>query len=70
MSKRIYLIIKRVIDFIGGIIGIILVSTVLLITAILIKIESKGKVIFSQSRVGLNGKEFNGEENSSTWFDF
>lgn len=58
MRKAVYSIIKRIIDFIGGIIGIILLSPVLLITAILIKYESKGRVIFSQSRVGLNGKEF------------
>ena len=58
MKKIIYLILKRAIDIVGSIIGIILLSPVLLIAAILIKLESKGKILFSQTRVGLNGKEF------------
>ena len=40
------------------IIGIVLVSPVLLVTAVLIKLESKGRIFFSQTRVGLHGKEF------------
>lgn len=53
-----YLILKRIIDIIGSIIGIVLVSPVLLVTAVLIKLESKGRIFFSQTRVGLHGKEF------------
>ena len=53
-----YLILKRIIDIIGSIIGIVLVSPVLLVTAVLIKSESKGRIFFSQTRVGLHGKEF------------
>ncbi|WP_300382378.1 sugar transferase [Clostridium sp.] len=45
-------------DIVGSIIGIILLSPMLLVIGILIKRESKGSVIFSQTRVGLNGKEF------------
>ena len=41
-----YLILKRIIDIIGSIIGIVLVSPVLLVTAVLIKLESKGRIIF------------------------
>ncbi|MDU5107837.1 sugar transferase [Clostridium sp.] len=51
-------ILKRSMDIIGSIIGIIFLSPLLLIVAILIKMESKGRVFFSQVRVGLNGKEF------------
>ncbi len=46
-----YLILKRIIDIIGSIIGIVLVSPVLLVTAVLIKLESKGRIFFSQTRL-------------------
>lgn len=58
MLKVGYSILKRTLDVFGSIIGIVLLSPVLLIVAILIKLESKGKVLFSQKRVGLKGKEF------------
>ena len=50
---------KRVMDIIGSTIGIILTSPIMLITAIAIKIDSKGPVIFKQTRVGQNGRHFN-----------
>lgn len=59
MKKIVYSIFKRTMDILGSIIGILLLSPVFLIVAILIKLDSKGKVLFSQRRVGLNGKEFN-----------
>ena len=49
---------KRTLDIICSTLGLIILSPVLLIVAILIKLESKGPVIFSQKRVGLNGNEF------------
>lgn len=51
---------KRVIDIIGSLVGIILSSPIMLITALAILIESKGKgnIIFKQERVGLNGRHF------------
>lgn len=58
MRQVICLILKRIIDIMASIIGIILLSPILFVTAILIKIESKGKIIFFQNRVGLIGKEF------------
>lgn len=58
MKKIGYSIFKRMLDIFGAIIGIVLLSPVLLVLSILIKLESKGKVLFSQKRVGLNGKEF------------
>jgi sugar transferase (PEP-CTERM system associated) len=41
-----------------ALLGLILSSPIALITAILIKLESKGPVFYSQERVGLNGKVF------------
>ena len=50
---------KRVMDIIIAIGVLIVFSPLLLITAIAIKIESKGPVIFKQQRIGLGGKVFN-----------
>jgi exopolysaccharide biosynthesis polyprenyl glycosylphosphotransferase len=59
-NKRGYLITKRAIDVIGSFIGLVLLSPLFLVVALLIKIEDpKGKVIFKQVRVGKNGKKFN-----------
>nr|WP_176124645.1 sugar transferase [Clostridium felsineum] len=55
----IYYIIKRIIDIIGSAIGIVILSPVMLVVIIAIKMDSKGSIIFSQKRVGQNGKTFN-----------
>lgn len=49
---------KRVVDIIGSIVGIVVFSPVMLITALLIKATSKGPVIFAQERVGLHNKPY------------
>lgn len=51
-------IIKRLVDIIGSIVGIILFSPVFIILAIIIKLTSKGPIIFKQERVGLHNKPF------------
>lgn len=53
-----YLIFKRVFDFIITSIAIIVLSPVLLTIAIVIKIDSKGPVLFKQKRVGKNKEYF------------
>ncbi|MEG0254914.1 sugar transferase [Vagococcus sp.] len=50
---------KRIIDFILSLAGIIVLSPLLLILVIAIKVDSKGPVIFTQKRVGKNKKLFN-----------
>lgn len=55
-SKVIYNMIKRVFDIILSIISIILLSPLFIIIAILIKIDSKGKVFYKHKRVGKNGE--------------
>lgn len=57
-EKVLYNILKRSLDFIASLVGLIILSPVVLVVAILIKLESKGPIIFSQKRIGLNGKEF------------
>ena len=49
---------KRFVDIVASIFGLILCAIPMLIVAIAIKIESKGPVIFKQERVGKNGKVF------------
>jgi lipopolysaccharide/colanic/teichoic acid biosynthesis glycosyltransferase len=54
----IYKFFKRLFDIIVSLIGLIITSPILIITAIVIKLESPGTVIFQQERLGLNGKVF------------
>lgn len=54
-----YLIVKRLFDFILALIGLILLSPLFLIIIIAIKLDSKGPVFFKQKRVGVNKTHFN-----------
>lgn len=56
-SKRyFYLTIKRLFDIIVSGISLILLSPLFLIIGIMIKMDSKGKVIFKQKRIGKHGE--------------
>ena len=55
---RLALLVKRMIDIAGALVGIVISAPVLLASAIAIKLDSPGPVFFTQSRVGCNGKEF------------
>lgn len=57
-KRKSYEFLKRSMDIVGSICGLILLSPILLIIMVLIKLESKGPVIFSQERVGQCGKTF------------
>lgn len=50
---------KRVIDFILSLIGLIVLSPVFIILCIWIRLDSKGPIFFRQKRVGKNKKHFN-----------
>lgn len=56
-DKR-YLLMKKIIDYIGSGLGILLLTPVLVLIAIIIKFEDGGPVIFRQERIGYNGKKF------------
>lgn len=56
--KSVYFIIKRILGFILALFGLIVLSPVMIITAIAIKLDSKGPVIFKQPRSGRYGKVF------------
>ena len=49
-----YLKIKRLIDILLSLLGMIVLSPVFLILIIAIKLDSKGPVLFKQKRVGLH----------------
>ena len=49
---------KRFIDVLLSLTGLIILSPLLLVVSILIKLESRGNIIFVQERIGLNGRPF------------
>lgn len=49
---------KRTVDIAGAVVGLILFSPIMLITATLVKLSSPGPVFYSQERVGLHNKPF------------
>lgn len=55
-SGVIYQMIKRILDIILSLVGIILLSPVFLIVAIVIRIDSKGPIIFGHKRIGKDMK--------------
>ncbi len=50
---------KRFIDIILSAVGLLVLSPILLIVAILIKLDSKGPVLFKQKRIAKDKKHFN-----------
>ena len=57
--KVVYPKIKRILDFVISILGIVILSPVFLVIILLIKLDSRGPVLFKQRRIGINKKEFN-----------
>jgi len=51
--------IKRILDFLLSLLGIVILSPVLLLICLAIKIDSKGPIIFQQKRVGKDKTYFN-----------
>ena len=58
LTNTLNMILKRVVDIIGGLFAILLFSPILIVSAILIKATSEGPIIFKQERVGLHNKPF------------
>lgn len=57
--KKIYKKLKRYIDFIVSLIGVIILSPIILIVMLVIKLESPGPILFKQKRVGIHKTHFN-----------
>ena len=52
------LLIKRIFDFVAAILGLILLSPVMLVTAVLVRLKMKGPILFCQVRPGLYRRPF------------
>lgn len=54
-----YLRMKRLIDIMLSLLGMVLLSPIILLLIIAIKVDSRGPVLFKQKRVGIGKKHFN-----------
>jgi exopolysaccharide biosynthesis polyprenyl glycosylphosphotransferase len=52
------LTVKRVIDVAGSAVTLVLISPLMMLLAVLIKLDSPGPVFYAQERMGLDGKRF------------
>jgi len=57
-SRRFQIALKRAVDVLGALVGLILFSPIMLATAITIKMTSPGPIIFKQTRFGKKGVHF------------
>jgi sugar transferase (PEP-CTERM system associated) len=57
-KTRLLLATKRTLDLVCAVIGLILASPLLLLTAALVKLSSPGPALYHQKRVGQHGREF------------
>ena len=55
-DSKIYLILKRMFDFISSLIGLIIFLPILIIISVAIKLDSKGPIVFGHIRIGKNGQ--------------
>ncbi|KLE14651.1 sugar transferase [Clostridium sp. C8] len=53
-----YNVVKRLVDIVLSLISIVLLSPIFIIVAIVIRFDSKGKIVFGQNRIGKDMKEF------------
>ncbi len=57
-SQILQLLIKRVIDIIGSLVLLILLSPLIVLIALAVRLDSKGPIFFAQERVGMNRRSF------------
>ncbi len=53
--KPVVMVLKRLVDIVGALLGLFLLAPLLFVIAILIKLDSPGSVFYRQTRVGLHG---------------
>ena len=58
INQKIYPRLKKLADFLVSIILLTLTSPIILFCALMIYLEDKGSIFYSQQRIGLNGKSF------------
>lgn len=57
-ESQVLILIKNCLDWAGALVGTVASLPVFLVSALAIKVESRGPVMFRQTRLGLNGKPF------------
>src|SRR5262249_33688624 len=57
-KARLYEILKRFLDIVGGVAGLVILSPLILVVALITKLTDNGLVLYRHSRVGLRGQEF------------
>lgn len=57
-SKKLQEALKRAMDILGALVGLLLFSPLMLLTAIAVKADSSGPIIFRQARIGKKGGKF------------
>lgn len=62
-------LLKRLMDIVGGIVGMLVTAVLTIFIAPMIKIESPGSVFFAQKRVGKNGRIFKMYKYRSMYID-
>lgn len=55
---KVYLHIKRIVDIVLSLMGLIVLSPIMLLIALIIKLDSKGPVFFKQIRIGIHKRNF------------
>ena len=68
-ASPLQLAIKRIMDFLGGLVGSVFALILIAIIGPKIKKESPGPILFRQTRIGLNGKRFNFYKIRSMYMD-
>ena len=58
LSNTFNMMVKRAMDVAGSLVCIVLFSPVMLVTSVLVKLTSKGPLIYTQERVGLHNEPF------------
>src|SRR5699024_6309490 len=58
-EHNMYMHVKRIIDILLSLIGMIILSPIILLLIIAIKIDSRGPVLFKQKRTGIHTSHFN-----------
>ncbi len=57
-KRNLPLLAKTIVDRIGSFIGLVLTAPLMLIVSAIVRLDSRGPVMFKQTRLGLNGKPF------------
>lgn len=57
-QREVGLILKRILDIVGASLGLLVLSPILITTALLIQLREGSPILFRQTRVGLHGRPF------------